>query len=274
MTGTNDLGEWEASEQAWWEQHYSKITNNQHSSFSKHSSNKNYAVTPRMFERYKYLFAPLQQQGMQKKIVLEIGAGTSETVRTLLPPSEKGYRYIATDISREALRIGLSQLPGADFIQCTAAKLPFRNHTFDHIIILGVLHHIPDWQKSFDSMLDLLKVGASLVLNEAIVKPRIFGRFRKQSLTAMIDSPHEGEIRYEEWLELVQRKARITELRFQMTPLRVLLVWLFNRWINYSLPLTKLTLTLDLWFRDTFGRLIKSFGPGEILAVIEKPDIP
>ena len=166
--------------------------------------------------------------------------------------------------------IGVGLVPDGDFVQCTAAAMPFRRESVDVLLSLGVLHHLPLWQASLDHVLDLLKPGGWMLFNEAVTKPRVLGTIRRQSLIAGIDSPHEGEIALCELLNILEQRGHLISKHATNTPLRVLLVWMLGYAIEHSLLLTKLTLGLDQVFLKTAGRAFKSFGAGEVLGIFER----
>lgn len=262
------VDEWVAEEQIWWDKLY-KIASLIDTIRVKRVANEEIPGN-RYYERNMYLFAPLRQRGIQGMLVLEIGAGTSQYVASLLPPSAEYYCYIGTDVSRAALTIGSRLLPEGDFIQCAAGKMPFRRGIFDVVLSLGVLHHIPLWQTSLDQIIDLLKPGGWMLFDEAVEKPRVFGNFRKQSLTATIDSPHEGEVVLSELLDILQKRGRVIVHHLKTTPLRVLLVWVLGPIMERSLLVTKVVLGVDQVFRRSAGKVFKSLGPGEALGIFEK----
>lgn len=265
------VDEWVKEEQTWWDKRYMKKRASQNDTIRvKRVVNEKEVPGNRYYERNTYLFAPLRQRGIQGRLVLEIGAGTSQYVADLLPPSAEHYFYVGTDVSREALTIGSQLLPEGDFIQCAAGKMPFRREIFDVLLSLGVLHHIPRWQSSLNQIIDLLKPGGWMLFEEVIEKPRVLGRFRKHSLTASIDSPHEGEIVFDELLEILFQKGAVIMWRLKSTPLRVLLVWALGRVMEKSLVVTKAVLDADQLFMKVAGKVFKSLGPREALGIFEK----
>lgn len=268
------LNEWVEEEKGWWEERYATVKNEMDAlQIKRIASESGQDVSGnRYYERNRYLFNPLWRRGVQGTSVIEIGAGTSQYVAGLLPPSSGHYFYIGTDVARGALIIGSQLLPEGDFIQCAVRKMPFRRESFDTLLSLGALHHIPFWQTSLTQILDLLKPGGWMLFNEAIAKPKVLGMFRKQSLTAAKDSPHEGEIVFNELLNILQRRGRLVSYRLATTPLRVLLVWVLGRTMERSLLMTKLILGLDQVFRESLGRVFRSLGPGETLGIFEKVD--
>jgi uncharacterized protein YbaR (Trm112 family) len=270
------LNEWIEEEKGWWEERYATVKNKMDTLQIKRIASESEQDVPgnRYYERKRYLFNPLRQRGVQGTSVIEIGAGTSQYVTGLLPPSAGHYFYIGTDVTREALRIGSQLLPEGDFVQCAVGKMPFRKESFDTLLSLGILHHIPFWQASLIQILDLLKPGGWMLFNEVIAKPRVLGMFRKQSLTAVRDSPHEGEIVFNELLDTLQQQGRLVSCHLATTPLRVLLVWVLGRTMRRSLLMTKLILGSDQVFRKSLGRVFRSLGPWEVLGIFEKVETP
>jgi len=60
-------------------------------------------------------------------------------------------------------------VPEGDFIQCDIDRMPFRRETFDVVLSLGVLHHIPHWQVNLRKLVGLLRPGGWMLFDEAIV---------------------------------------------------------------------------------------------------------
>jgi len=109
-----------------------------------------------------------------------------------------------------------------------------------------------------------------MLFDESIDKPKVFGRFRKQSLTAAIDSPHEGEISAKDLLDIFKEEGHLVNYCVKSTPLRVLMVWIGGPWIERSLLLTRIMHKADELFLKWVGTLFKSLGGGEIIGIFEK----
>jgi SAM-dependent methyltransferase len=75
------------------------------------------------------------------RTMLDVGVGTG---RFALPLSERGLQIVGVDISapmiRQARHKGLRGLVRAD-----ARRLPFRDHMFDAVLIVHLLHLVLDW---------------------------------------------------------------------------------------------------------------------------------
>jgi ubiquinone/menaquinone biosynthesis C-methylase UbiE len=74
--------------------------------------------------------------------VLEAGCGDG---KSLLAMPGRGWEIVATDFSREAIRIssGHQILCNVGFIQADARALPFRRESFDAVFLYHLLGHIP-----------------------------------------------------------------------------------------------------------------------------------
>jgi|WetSurMetagenome_2_1015567.scaffolds.fasta_scaffold02287_9 MPBQ/MSBQ methyltransferase len=74
--------------------------------------------------------------------VLEVGCGDG---KSLLAMAGRGWDIVATDFSREAIRIssGHQILCNVGFIQADARALPFRRESFDAVFLYHLLGHIP-----------------------------------------------------------------------------------------------------------------------------------
>jgi SAM-dependent methyltransferase len=87
-----------------------------------------------------------------------------------------GYVTVSIDISTILLgfarkrmacdsRINLDDFP-AHFVACDSGKLPFKDETFDGIICMNSLHHMPDYQIIFDEMYRVLKGDGRAAFSE------------------------------------------------------------------------------------------------------------
>jgi SAM-dependent methyltransferase len=72
--------------------------------------------------------------------VLDVGCGTGTTGRFLMP---RVGRLHGVDISEEMLVKAKINVPDADFSWYDGEKLPFPDETFDAVVTVCVLHHVP-----------------------------------------------------------------------------------------------------------------------------------
>lgn len=94
---------------------------------------------------------------------LEVGCGIGSEGRYL---SENGIEYYAVDLSIESLKLaadhlGQNALPHR-FANADATRLPFRDGTFDAVLSLGVIHHVPDIAGACRELGRVLRPGGAL----------------------------------------------------------------------------------------------------------------
>ena len=78
--------------------------------------------------------------------VLDLGCGTGKLTARIL---EAGHPVTAVDFSGQMLQAAAHNAPGATFVQGALAKVPdlLAGQTFDCIIAVYALHHLPDAEK-------------------------------------------------------------------------------------------------------------------------------
>lgn len=99
---------------------------------------------------------------------LEVGSGYGRLVKiyhpfcsqiTLLDPSVRNLKDARTYLEKIS--------PRPKFVQGKAEKLPFKNNSFGCIVMVRVLHHLPDPSLSLKEISRVLKPGGSLILEFA-----------------------------------------------------------------------------------------------------------
>lgn len=104
--------------------------------------------------------------------VLDFAAGTCWATEFL---TRLGIRTVSIDLSLEMLRRGRARL-GADdrlvfrhdaaFVAARGQMLPFADESFDGILCLNALHHLPSYEAAFREMYRVLKPGGRAVFSE------------------------------------------------------------------------------------------------------------
>jgi ubiquinone/menaquinone biosynthesis C-methylase UbiE len=77
---------------------------------------------------------------LRDKQVLDVGCGTGALSRAL---ASLGARMIGLDPSRESLAAVRRSTPQVCFVRGRAESLPFKDSTFDAVVFLNSLHHVP-----------------------------------------------------------------------------------------------------------------------------------
>ena len=255
--------EWEKNQQQWWEGHYGG-----------QAAGHNYLGSPNRPQGIRHYYAEKLfrhvRSGITGKLWIDVGAGTSLVIGDLIHPLTYDYRYVAIDLSKTALQHGQRRIQQTPIVG-SASHLPLTQSQADVVSVLGVLQYLPDWEHTFRTLIDLLKPGGYMMLTSAIRKPRILGRWRKESYTARFAS-QECYIKAEELKTIIAEKCEILLCEYSASPFRFALFW-FGRLDRVTLRshrVTKIIVALDRLWLCTLGKLVRSLGPGEITLVARK----
>lgn len=109
-------------------------------------------------ETYFYgCISPVTKSDLKDKIVLDAGCGMG---RFTFNTAKAGAKYaIGLDFSSavEAAYENCGNMKNVAIVQASIYKPPFRPETFDYIYSLGVLHHLPEPELGFKTLVPLLK---------------------------------------------------------------------------------------------------------------------
>ena len=98
--------------------------------------------------------------------VLEIGCGAGKISQHLLK-TLKCKNYTGVDISPQKIaqaEAGIHRSTRIIFQVADALKLPFTDNSFDAVIEMDLLHHLPNWKKALHEMQRVLKENGTLLL--------------------------------------------------------------------------------------------------------------
>jgi len=95
--------------------------------------------------------------------VLDVGCGTG---RWSIYLSSKFSNVYAMDPSKAIYAAAnlTKDIPGIHLIKASAENIPFEDDTFDLVISLGVLHHIPDTQKALNTIVKKVNKGGQCLI--------------------------------------------------------------------------------------------------------------
>lgn len=93
--------------------------------------------------------------------VLEVGCGaglTTKAIADLLQPSQlSAFDFSSEQVSRASRRLrGRSSV---DIRQADATAMPYEAQSFDAVVEIGILHHIPGWRQAIVEIARVLRPG-------------------------------------------------------------------------------------------------------------------
>ena len=103
------------------------------------------------------------------KVVMDYGCATGTASLALL---RNGMKAVSVDASAKMLKQveNKASLEGlkAETVMCDVEQMPFENKSFDGIMCLGVLHHLPNIPKAIEEQIRVLKTGGMLFISEPL----------------------------------------------------------------------------------------------------------
>lgn len=106
-------------------------------------------------------------RGVHSRIAVDVGGGYGRLTTLLCGYAEQ---VILAEPSRQQRELAAQFLPATDHISCQpwdAAHLPLPDSSVDLIVMIRVVHHIPDPQNSFTELARVLAPGGTLILEFA-----------------------------------------------------------------------------------------------------------
>ncbi len=111
---------------------------------------------------------------LKDKKVLDLGCGKGRLAKILIG---KGASVTGVDLSEKLLEVASRNVIGANFIVGSATELPLADDSFDFIICVEVLEHVPNYKKAVEEMMRVLKKNGKIIIidkNIASVHRRYF----------------------------------------------------------------------------------------------------
>jgi ubiquinone/menaquinone biosynthesis C-methylase UbiE/uncharacterized protein YbaR (Trm112 family) len=99
---------------------------------------------------------PHPLESFSGRLLLDVGTGSG---RHAFYAAEQGARVVAVDLGR-SIDVARGNLPAnALTVQADAERLPFEPGTFDFVMSVGVLHHLPDPQRALERIAPMARPG-------------------------------------------------------------------------------------------------------------------
>jgi SAM-dependent methyltransferase/uncharacterized protein YbaR (Trm112 family) len=112
-------------------------------------------------DNFKRFIEPLPDNFFRGKIGLDAGCGAGRHAKQAV---ELGAEIVGVDLSWavDAAYQKNADNKGVHIVQADIYNLPFKSGIFDLIYSLGVLHHLPEPERGFQSLLPVLTEGGSI----------------------------------------------------------------------------------------------------------------
>jgi 2-polyprenyl-3-methyl-5-hydroxy-6-metoxy-1,4-benzoquinol methylase/uncharacterized protein YbaR (Trm112 family) len=102
---------------------------------------------------------PHPPQSFAGRLLLDVGTGSG---RHSFHAAELGARVVAVDLGRSIDVARANLPPGALTVQADAERLPFAPGTFDFVMSIGVLHHLPDPERALRGLVPPARPGGTV----------------------------------------------------------------------------------------------------------------
>jgi SAM-dependent methyltransferase len=189
-------------------------------------------------------------------IVAELCCGRGEAARLL---EHRIDRCVGVDVSTQILEVARRDLPRDRFcfVQGDATMLPLNDATFDNVVMLGGIHHVPDRLRLFSEVQRILKPSGCFYFREPLDDFALWRAIRKvvYRVSSALDHTTERPLRRIE-TENALKHAKL-DLRmwrtygfFGFCLLMNSDVLVFNRLFRFLpgiRPLTRLACNIDHW---------------------------
>jgi SAM-dependent methyltransferase len=119
-----------------------------------------------MVERFRedfLAYTGMPPEFFRGKVGLDAGCGFG---RHLFYAASMGAEMVGMDFSAAATQAyrNVRSLSSVDVVQGDIFRPPFRGKAFDFVYSIGVLHHLPDPEQGFRSLLPLVKPGGAVLI--------------------------------------------------------------------------------------------------------------
>jgi SAM-dependent methyltransferase len=131
-------------------------------------------------ENFLDYIRPIDESFFPGKVGLDVGCGFG---RHIYNAATFGAEMVGVDISAaiDATRKNVAGLPNVHLVQANLYRLPFRPGTFDFAYSIGVLHHLPDPERGFRSVVAMVKPRGTVFI-WVYSKSRRFVNFQLESV--------------------------------------------------------------------------------------------
>lgn len=139
--------------------------------------------------------------------VLDVGCGGGLVAIPLL---DQGAGVVGCDISKESISAARKAAAGrGEFLTCDAREMPFSDESFDHVLLVDVVDHIPDYSRALQEASRIVKPGGKVFVGtiNRTFSSRIFAIVLGEGLGLIPKGTHSHAlfVRPEELIETAKR---------------------------------------------------------------------
>jgi ubiquinone/menaquinone biosynthesis C-methylase UbiE len=116
--------------------------------------------------------------------VLDLGAGSG---RIGWPFVGAGDDYVGVDLSGGMIRAFAARHPGARLVQADGAVLPFRDESFDAVLLIQVLSGVPGWRALLADARRVLRRSGALFIGRVVAPDTGVDAAMKAQAAAILD---------------------------------------------------------------------------------------
>ena len=117
--------------------------------------------------------------------VLDLGAGSG---RIGWPFVRAGDDYVGLDLSAGMLRTFAARHPGVRLVQADGAGLPFRDESFDAVLLIQVLSGVPGWRALLADARRVLRRSGALFVGRVVAPDDGIDAAMKAQAAAILDA--------------------------------------------------------------------------------------
>lgn len=114
-------------------------------------------------DNFFFYIRPLDEKFFKDKLGLDMGCGFG---RHIYNAAVFGAEMVGVDLSDaiESTAENTRELPNVHLVQADVYHLPFKPAAFDFAYSIGVLHHLPDPERGYQSLLPIVKPGGAVFI--------------------------------------------------------------------------------------------------------------
>lgn len=114
-------------------------------------------------ENFLNYIRPIDEPFFKGKRGLDVGCGFG---RHIFHAATFGAEMVGVDISAaiDSTRRNVAHLPNVHLVQANLYQLPFRQGTFDFAYSIGVLHHLPEPERGFRSVVSMVRPSGAVFI--------------------------------------------------------------------------------------------------------------